>query len=530
MKNDERGLTRRGFIQGMAALGTLTCLAGCCTVSNLPKPQIDSNLLAIDPHCHIFNGRDLDIFNYVIADIPDYLDISLPIFYSITEAIRAFAPSVEQEQALLSTWVQTVKDQSDLKGLVLSLYQDRLQARREYLNSPALKEFLREHKRQLIRMTRTVPTLADKKRVEAEAEKHANAVLKKLNSPPVAALLEGLWHYRIVNAHRLMDDFPMMALFTPAMMDTDSWFQHRLLQPSIKSTSLMPQIDLYETIAILTNARFLPILAFDPRRQVEWKEGNPDEPRPPLDLVDECLRRGCFVGLKLYPPMGYRPANNAERDKNPPNHDWHVPLGSEMDAVLDSVFDKCIQTGMCTMAHTNRSQASDPDYLENGSPTNWRAALLRHPTLKINLAHFGGMEKKDDPEQWREGISCLMSDYAGVYADVADFTRITCRKTRNEYFRALKNWTDTHHNTPLLRRLMYGSDFYMSGLSPGYDTYAENWIAAFQEHFPNNWKDLVGGNAADFLGLRHGKQRERLDQFTTTHNLSPRWRALIGKA
>lgn len=496
----------------------------------------------IDSHCHIFNGRDLDICNYVIGDIPDWLKGTLPfVLYGIAETIRAFAPSAEDELEHLNDWLAARKKwmdsparqaneelaradfQSELKTQVHALRDTQFKRRQDFLASPDLFERLKDQKRQELK--RTQPMLAGKNpnHIELEAQWHADEVLQAMTSPAVWAFLEGFWHYRVVNAYRLIDDYPMISLFTPAMMDTDSWFQHRLLQPSFKSTSLPSQIEIYEKIAILTNGRFLPFFAFDPRRQVESASRNGAASPPPLDLVEDCLNRNCFVGLKLYPPMGYRPADNVDRDKNPPNDDWFRGLGGQLDAVLDQAFDRCMQTGLCTMAHTTESQYSDPAYHDNGSPHYWSMALQRHPELKVNLAHCGGMSGKEDPHHWKRGVFEIMSQYPNVYADVADFVDIDCRQIRNSYFRALRKWTVAHPESPVYSRLMYGSDFYMNGLFRDYEYYADNWISAFQEHFPENWRDLVGGNAANFLGLRAGPQRQRLDRFIADHDLSPEW-------
>ena len=529
--NPSSNYSRRLFIKQMAAVGTLASLPACCTISNLKCPKLGSEVLVIDPHCHIFNGRDLDIYNYVIADVPAPLHFTLPVVYSITETIRVIAPSAEDETVLLDGWLADAKSfksdraafQSYLRAQIHEVRQRQKEKRDNYLNSPQAIQSFMGHKRKLLQMEGK----HNSAEIEAEAKKHADKVLKAFQSPAVWAFLEGFWHHRIVNAQRLMDDYPMVSLFTPSMMDTDSWFRHRLLQPSIKSTALAAQVDIYEKIAILTNGRFLPFLAFDPRRQVEWKPGNLDQPMSPRMLMEDCLQRGMFVGLKLYPPMGYRPADNVARDSCPPNTDWQAHLGEKMDQELNSTFDRCVQTCFCVMAHANESRFSDPSYHDNGSPLYWGKALEAHPNLMLNLAHFGGMTPKDDKHHWREGFSQLMAKYCGVYADVADFIEIDCRRSRDAYFKALKKWMVDNPGSPLLNRLMYGSDFYMNGLVQGYKKYANNWISAFQEQFPAQWENLVGGNAVDFLGLRKGKQRERLNRFIAYNQLSPEWTKLV---
>jgi Transposase, Mutator family/Amidohydrolase len=157
------------------------------------------------------------------------------------------------------------------------------------------------------------------------------------------------------------------------------------------------------------------------------------------------------------------------------------------------------------MAHTNKSHASADYNLNNGEPDRWGAALKEHPALRVNLAHFGGM---DNRSSWRSPICNMMTEYDGLYADIGDFDGITCEATRAAFLRDLQDWMHDNPSSPLLRRLMYGSDYFMSMLSEGYQQYEDDWIAAFTETFRREWRRLVGGNAADFLALRQGLQRE----------------------
>jgi predicted TIM-barrel fold metal-dependent hydrolase len=152
-------------------------------------------------------------------------------------------------------------------------------------------------------------------------------------------------------------------------------------------------------------------------------------------------------------------------------------------------------------------------------------ALARHPQLKVDLAHFGGMENKSG---WRDGICELMAAHGGVYADTGDFALITCRESREKFFGGLKRWLHDHPASPLRERLMYGSDFFMNGLFPAYEQFAANWVSCFQQQFPGHWRQLAGGNAAEFLGLRQGAQRRRLEQFVAAHHLTPRWLKQLG--
>ena len=517
-------LTRREFVRGLAIASSAISLSGCCSLGRLVRPGVDGKTLVIDPHCHVFNARDLDIYNYLEPDIGCLYKLSLPVFYAITELLRVVAPTAEKELGHLNDWhaerstyLQSAVTREEvasrdaefvveLRKRIAELEQETVDERKRILTA--------EDPRSLILdawSTRGVSISAAR---QMEVIQNLPAAIRELRSPALLAFLEGFWHYRIVNAQRLGNTYEMVSLFTPAMMDTDSWFQHRARHPIEPSTKLPPQLQIYEKIAVLTNGRFLPFVAVDPRRYAESER--------PFSMIDELAGVGFVVGIKLYPPMGYRPAFNADRDSFP-NEDWWPGLGKAMDGVLDKCFYGCLQHELSVMAHANRSHASDDDYLDNCSPENWRRALATHPALKVNLGHFGGMTNESS---WRGGFCDLMKDFPGVYADTADFAQITDRKIRTAFFADLSPLMKDPHS-PLRERLMYGSDFFMNGIYRCYEDYADDWISHFRSHFPDDWRRFAGRNAADFLSLRRGRQRERLDQFFAANRLAPAWVELI---
>jgi len=529
-------MTRRDFLS--AALSTAACLGltGCCSpcsVTHLPRPSGVVDALMIDPHCHIFNAHDLDVFNYISGEITGYWRVSLGVVYAIAEILRAVAPTAEEELAVLDPLISKrtarlkalpkmadapqVNEQTKLEATgTLEAYEATIdERRRRILDSPGSVKQLQDRweVRDKAAKSAGLPAADDettKVARRASARENFEEARLKLLEPRVAAFVDGLWFPRSVNALRLGRVYPEITLFTPAMLDPDAWFQFRPYQPVERSTPLGLQMAVYERVAILTNGRFLPMLAFDPRHQAE----SANDPESPLELVARALQRKCFVGLKLYPPMGFRPARNAERDASPPPN-WPAGLGGRMDAILDTLFERCAQEELPCLAHANRSHASDPMYLDDSRKEFWESALNAHQALRIDLGHFGGM---DDASSWRGDFCDLMRAHPGVYADTGDFDGITCAETRVAFFKAI-----VALDPPVRERLMYGSDFYMNGVYDGYERYHDDWVAAFQDHFPDDWRRLVGGNAADFLGLRAGKQRQRLEEFVQDNRLSPTW-------
>jgi predicted TIM-barrel fold metal-dependent hydrolase len=257
---------------------------------------------------------------------------------------------------------------------------------------------------------------------------------------------------------------------------------------------------------------------------------NPDDPAAPLALVDSCLARGCFAGVKLYPPMGYRAINNAELDGDAtpfPTPDF----GARLDKVMKAMFVRCASAGWPVMAHNNRSRASADAFLDQGHPRHWGAALAKYPGLRVNLGHFGGMAL--DPEHnWSFEIARLTQEHPGAFMDIGDFDE-GGKSDRRAYLERLKAWCEANPKWNLFDRLMYGSDYFMNSFPRGrHRSFAKEWIESFKKDGPAHSMALErfsGLNALEFLGLRRGQQRDRLNRFFTEHNLEPDWVQAVDK-
>lgn len=117
----------------------------------------------------------------------------------------------------------------------------------------------------------------------------------------------------------------------------------------------------------------------DPRRQLNWganlQKNCEDgyfsyvfgiDPRRPgaRDLVDEALQT-CAVGVKIYPPAGYRAD----------------------DPVCDPIYEAVIAADAFVITHTGRQ--SYPFNLEYGRVEQYASVQHRHPELRLVLAHSG---------------------------------------------------------------------------------------------------------------------------------------------
>ncbi len=202
--------------------------------------------------------------------------------------------------------------------------------------------------------------------------------------------------------------------------------------------------------------RFYPFLSFDPRRS-----GN-------LDKIKANVGPGKdFCGVKLYAPLGFSAAHPAMMDKRKGLYAYCVAndipviahcsspgmptMNDHLYVPHDSwVFD-VRQGGLValTMDKVVDFSLIDRDVKSQyfNHPEIWRIVLDEFPSLRLNLAHFGG-----DRKDWREIIANMIKSnkYQNLYTDISCHTDPDVLKyIRDEY--------DT--SDAVKRRLMYGSDF-----------------------------------------------------------------------
>jgi C1A family cysteine protease/predicted TIM-barrel fold metal-dependent hydrolase len=171
-----------------------------------------------------------------------------------------------------------------------------------------------------------------------------------------------------------------------------------------------------------------PFLAVDPRRigiMDVITKGTHFLPKE-APLVG---KKGPFFGIKLYPRLGYKPA---DVETHCPGlykwcHDNDIPI-----------------TFHCSM--TGFPPLSDWKCDDYGDPANWRGILDQYPHLRIDFAHFG-----NNGYQWADKIIDLMKrPGSNVFTDLACYTDST----------KLSEVETMLNNYPILKeRLMFGTDF-----------------------------------------------------------------------
>ena len=171
------------------------------------------------------------------------------------------------------------------------------------------------------------------------------------------------------------------------------------------------------------DARFHPFVAFDPRRQIEGPQGlapRPGSPLPPvepatakapaipipmpipipsaessaLELVRYAIEAGGFLGVKVYPPVGFAPWDNVHLRRDLPFAAGLTARSTPSTATAPSRKRRS--------SHTSAANEYGLGLHRLVSPEHWRPVLDRHPTLRLNFGHFGhdyGVPQTDVPKE-----------------------------------------------------------------------------------------------------------------------------------
>lgn len=204
-----------------------------------------------------------------------------------------------------------------------------------------------------------------------------------------------------------------------------------------------------------------------------------------FQLMHDALDKRGFVGVKLYPSLGYK-----------------------LDQIED-VFQYCATTETPVLVHCNQGGFySRKTAVDNAHPKHWRKILEKEAfaNLKICFGHFGGDENivKDSvpPQSWTQQIIDLMTaEHPGVYADIAYHTD-AMEDAANEahYFKNIDGWLTKDIAG---KRILFGTDYFLVRRR----LREENHWAYFKAKFAETtlkeeaFRRIAEDNPSDFLGL-----------------------------
>jgi len=316
-------------------------------------------------------------------------------------------------------------------------------------------------------------------------------------------------------------------------------------------------------------------VGFDPLRQAlyDYHQRKPTD-KDPMAVVRRAIEvarisdststktTGGFVGVKLYPPMGFRAIDNEhlsdDRFNEPaylrsPDMGLGSEIGGKLDAALSRLYTWCSANNVPIMAHTSHSFGPNSDYEDRADPAFWANVLKQDafPRLRINLAHFGHFNNAvqyarsesyvDKCWEWTIGKIIASSTEAYVYADISSLGEILKTGPSRKIVGCMKAFKEHFPNSD--ERLLYGTDWSMIAQEDRFPrllsskSFPDVMIFFLKAVGYNNTQieGIMFRNAVRFLGLSKGEREEfgenstraRLEKIYAAHNLSTGWMSVF---
>ena len=221
--------------------------------------------------------------------------------------------------------------------------------------------------------------------------------------------------------------------------------------------------------ALQRPGRVLPFFAVHPEREDH------------LDLLKESIDTGAFLGVKLYPSLGY-------------------PVDSD---TLREVYAYCIKKDVPVLLHCSHGGFyRKKEYINYCDPAAW-APVLQGPLrdLRVCFAHFGGWESLGKPDGLRPGtwgatILQLMRDLPNVFTDLAYHTEQMLSPADEEhYFRTLSTLLE---DEKLRRRILFGTDSWLLRMDM---TESVFWNYYRRKLSPQDFTQIASAAPREFLGF-----------------------------
>jgi len=549
------GTTRREWLKQGSALG-LTALGGCaCPLPSLPLGEIPplrpgalvpvpprpGSLelpIVIDAHCHIFN----------VDDVPASAMLKGPVAHTLEQFPRALVRALADAVALVARLV-TPSARTELGMLEqVSAEHGELVAKLsgEDWRHAARSALLGRRKMQMQSFSSAMeiaawnPRFAEpfSRQLELYGEKNprvkdvvpvdrplsADVIYKSLEDPyqflPDRAPVPGgkfadesdpfnlvrfafaLTSPRFLNLVALQETYsggtnvPAIDVFCPSNLDLDYWLGCR-----DTATSQDDHVRLLEQIAIMSGGAILPFIGFNPRSDLEGHERSFERV---VDAVSNCG----FIGVKLYPPMGYLAYGNAGQDH--PGACPAMPDADEIDARLGRLYAWCADHNVPIMSHTSHSFGKTDAHDDCASPVGWRRALDAFGGLRVQAGHFGGDSQYALGKAWAADYVEMMgtANGANLNVDLSNLGKLfepgsAVRKAIEPLF---AREVSKASGEIAANRMVYGSDWYMTLLSNASGAYAAN-MSGYLDHLEHELripvlrKWVFGQNAVKLYGL-----------------------------
>lgn len=292
----------------------------------------------------------------------------------------------------------------------------------------------------------------------------------------------------------------------PLMMNFDHGYVGRS-----PATPFAAQLKEMTRLTLAAQGRIMPFFAFDPRSDSSGQD--------PIYSARQAIEKQGFVGIKLYPPLGYAPCDNPDKS---------------IDNTLTLLYEFCCfdnngkprkspipitaHCSWCAGAYSNLPVPgvwNKKNYYRNlAHPSYWQKVLKNFPMLKLNLAHFGGLgewealiRKKQPNQQWIEPIRDLILHHENVYTDLS-FQGLPASDLADAYHKLLLDKIQGMED-----KILMGSDWY---ISQAQCTLQDYWHGYKKILSPHHFFMMTETNAVSFL--HSDATQNYFPAFFKTHN------------
>ncbi|HET6148104.1 MAG TPA: amidohydrolase family protein [Polyangia bacterium] len=470
-----RGPTRRAIIAGAAAAWSASCLPRARPAA--PAPRFDQPIV-VDVHCHDFNASDLPITGFIARTVPGLAELSRSVSPWPEQILRKVVGTIH---GWLNAAAPTAGDEAALLQSLLA--------------QPGMIEPVAP----LALPAGPIRELADQ--IAGLLGLDPAGLRDQLTS--LAGTLHLVGHGRARLAATLATSHPRVALFTPLLVDYDAWSDDHPASPlgaQLAPHALLARLAMRGRVG-RAGALFHPFVAFDPLREVQ--QGGA------LAIVRRAIERSGFVGVKIYPTVGFLPIGNA-------GFGGDRARGQALDGALRALYAYCAAEEVPITTHASPSNQFALGYGELAAPMRWAPVLREFPTLRLNFGHFGhdtgaaGAAGITAPSAWMRQAAEIIQAHPQVYADLSGSPLVYDPAYAARFGGYLQTLCARFPRLPA--RLMYGSDWWLSRFDPGGAAMAEAFEARLDSWLGAPTREaIMGRNALRFLGLLDDDDRLLLD-------------------
>jgi predicted TIM-barrel fold metal-dependent hydrolase len=469
----------------------------------------------VDVHCHVFNAADLPITGFLAHYIPYLSDVSDNVWTGPERFVR-WLTNLLRDHAISKVTPDKTAELAFIAGLTAP--------------APAVPPIDPSLYKAVL------DEAADK--VAAIPILHLDRQKARDTLERVVQLLNLVTHERARIAATMATVYKEVDLFTPLLVDYDAWSNDK---PDV---NLVDQIAAHAAVARASTqdrigragARFHPFMAFDPLREVKQKmtggeyrpygdarvfaKGTkyelpvPGAPQisPPgaatggIELVRYAIEVAGFIGVKVYPPVGFAPLANERLNADNERLKGIPDAAKKLDLALRAFYAYCEAEEVPITAHTSGGNEYGLGFRDFVMPARWAPVLAEFPRLRLNFGHFGH-EDGIDPEvgvaacgAWIRQAASLMDAYPNVYADMSNSALVYDDEYAKKYLDHVGNVFTRFPKAA--KKVMYGTDFWLNHLGPKADEFVTQFSTKLETKFgPSQRADMMGPNALRFLGF-----------------------------